>query len=147
MYNFYHIKFRKKYICSLPQWHPVWQRVEERRLYKNKKSDVIIYHLKSYLFMRQKENEILGWIHPELFNLKWLIPYKAGADPSSVLINTLSLFLNRKQEEKDGEEKKKKLLTFSWGVLFLESVGFNAVSAKFVKFSLIIEADENMYLL
>lgn len=46
--------------------------------------------------MRQKQNEILGWIHPELFNPKWLIPYKAQADPSSVLINTLSLFLNRK---------------------------------------------------
>lgn len=86
----------KRYICSQQQWDPVGQRVEERELYRNKKSDAIIYHLKSNLFMRQKQNEILGWIHPELFNLKWLIPYKAQADPSSVLINTLSFSLNRK---------------------------------------------------
>lgn len=68
-----------------------------RKLYRNTKTDVIIYHLKSDLFMREKQNEILGWIHPELFNLKWLIPYKAEADSCSVLINTLSRFLNRKQ--------------------------------------------------
>lgn len=57
--------------------------------------------------MRQKQNEILGWIHPELFNPKWLIPYKARADPSSVLINTLSLFLNRKTGGGEGKEEKK----------------------------------------
>lgn len=33
---------------------------EWKKLYRNKKSDVIIYHLKSNLFMRQKQNEILG---------------------------------------------------------------------------------------
>lgn len=47
--------------------------------------------------MKQKQNEILGRIHPELFNLKWLIPYKAQADPSSVLINTLLPLLNKKK--------------------------------------------------
>lgn len=73
--------------------------------------------------MRQKQNEILSWIHPELFNLKWLIPYKAQADPSSVLINTLSLFLNRKQEEKDGGEKNN-LSLFLLGFLF-EKCWFN----------------------
>lgn len=81
---------------SCKMWDPVGQRVGGRKLYSNKKSDVIIYHPKSYLFMKQKQNEILGWILPELFNLKWLIPYKAQEDPSSVLMNTLSLFLNRK---------------------------------------------------
>lgn len=83
------------------------------KLYRNKKTDVIIYHLRSDLFMRQKQNEILGWIHPELFNLKWLIPYKAKADSCSVLINTLSRFLNRKQAEKKGRGwQKKQLLPF-----------------------------------
>lgn len=68
--------------------------------------------------MRQKQNEILGWIHPELFNLKWLIPYKAQADPSSVLINTLSLFLNRKQQEEKDRRWKKKLFIVSCCALF-----------------------------
>lgn len=62
--------------------------------------------------MRQKQNEILGWIHSELFNLKWLIPYKAQADPSSVLINTLLLFLNRKQEEEKGGGEENNFLLF-----------------------------------
>lgn len=31
-----------------------------RKLYRNTKTDVIIYHLKSDLFMREKQNEILG---------------------------------------------------------------------------------------
>lgn len=94
--------------------------------------------------MRQKQNEILSWIHPELFNLKWLIPYKAQADPSSVLINTLSLFLNRKQEEeKDGGEKITSHC-FLLGFL-LESVGLNVLCATFVKFSLIIEAEGNVF--
>lgn len=71
--------------------------------------------------MRQKQNEILGWIHPELFNLKWLIPYKAQADPSSVLINTLLLFLNqkRKKNKEKVENNSSILLSFS-----LESVAF-----------------------
>ncbi len=71
---------------------------------------------------------------------KWLIPYKAQADPSSVLINTLSRFLNRKQEEKDGVEK---ITSHCFLLCFVsESVGLNVFSAKFVKFSLIIKLIE-----
>lgn len=138
-------KIYKKYICSQQQWDPVGQWVEERKLYRNKKSDAIIYHLKSNLFMRQKQNEILGWIHPELFNLKWLIPYKAQADPSSVLINTLSFSLNRKTGggERRGAEKitsRRLLLCF-----VLETVGLNVFSAKFERFASIIQVDGNAF--
>lgn len=91
--------------------------------------------------MKQKQNEILGWIHPELFNLKWLIPYKAQADPSSVLINTLSLLLNRKQDEQKycwgGEGKRQQLFTVSCCALFV----------KFVEVALIIKVDENAFFL
>lgn len=74
--------------------------------------------------MRQKQNEILGWIHPELFNPKWLIPYKARADPSSVLINTLSLFLNRKTGggKGMGEEEKENFPLFSPRAFVSEAV-------------------------
>lgn len=101
----------KEYFRSQPNHNETLSDSGWRKLYRNKKSDVIIYHLKPKLFMRQKQNEILGWIHPELFNPKWLIPYKARADPSSVLINTLSLFLNRKTGRGKGMGEKKLLST------------------------------------
>lgn len=125
LYQFYAIKFgergkkkgkvldwvEKEYFRSQPNHNEILSDSGWRKLYRNKKSDVIIYHLKPKLFMRQKQNEILGWIHPELFNPKWLIPYKARADPSSVLINTLSLFLNRKTGRGKGMREKKLLST------------------------------------
>lgn len=91
--------------------------------------------------MRQKQNEILGWIHPELFNLKWLIPYKAQADPSSVLINTLSRFLNWKQAEEKGMGLEK--ITFPSFLLCFVSESVSG--AKLWGLLLTVEVDENVF--
>lgn len=50
----------KEYFPSQPNHNEILSDSGRRKLYRNKKSDVIIYHLKPKLFMRQKQNEILG---------------------------------------------------------------------------------------
>lgn len=50
----------KEYFPRQPNHNEILSDSGRRKLYRNKKSDVIIYHLKPELFMRQKQNEILG---------------------------------------------------------------------------------------
>lgn len=73
LYQFYAIKLgkrgkkskvldrvEKEYFPSQPNHNEILSDSRRRKLYRNKQSDVIIYHLKPELFMRQKQNEILG---------------------------------------------------------------------------------------